>query len=177
MVTVSSFWNTNRELKQGRRRRQRERQKSRRFRLAKQQLCTCITLFSTFLCRHCTTTTWKWLISPLMENVNTTTFFFSLRIQLQKKIASIWPIERDGISAIKFEAARNPILRACLHGGGGPYIGEVKCGGSSHLSCKRDQVKMRDYMDRRITSPTWGPPPPCKQALSDVFVVVAVVVA
>ena len=31
--------------------------KSNRFRLAKQQLCTCITLFSTFLCRHCTTTT------------------------------------------------------------------------------------------------------------------------
>ena len=30
---------------------------------------------------------------------------------------------------------------------------------------------MRDYMDRRVTppkqvtSPTWGPPPPCKQAL------------
>ena len=31
---------------------------------------------------------------------------------------------------------------------------------------------MRDYTDRRVTppkrvtSPTWGPPPPCKQALS-----------
>ena len=23
---------------------------------------------------------------------------------------------------------------------------------------------MRDYMDKRVTSPTWGPPPPCKQA-------------
>ena len=40
-----------------------------------------------------------------------------------------------------------------------------------HLSCKRDQVKTGDYMDRRVTppkqvsSPTWGPPPPCKQAL------------
>ena len=33
---------------------QRERQKSNnRFRLAKQQLCTCITLFCTFLCCHC----------------------------------------------------------------------------------------------------------------------------
>ena len=46
-------------------------------------------------------------------------------------------------------------------------------GGSPHLSCKRDQIKMRDYMDRRVTppkrvtSPTWGPPPPCKQALRD----------
>ena len=36
----------------------------------------------------------------------------------------------------------------------------------------RDHIKMRDYMDRRVTlpkqvtSPTWGPPPPCKQALT-----------
>ena len=44
-------------------------------------------------------------------------------------------------------------LRACLHGGGGPQIGEVTCGGSSHLSCKRDQIKMRDYVDRLVTPP------------------------
>ena len=36
--------------------------------------------------------------------------------------------------------------------------------GSPHLSCKRDQIRMRDCMDRR-TMPTWGPPPPCKQVL------------
>ena len=42
-------------------------------------------------------------------------------------------------------------IRACLHGGGGPQVGEVKYGGSPHLSCKRDQIKMRDYMDRRVT--------------------------
>ena len=41
-------------------------------------------------------------------------------------------------------------LRACLHGGGGLQIGEVTFGGSPHLSCKRDQIKMRD-MDRRVT--------------------------
>ena len=41
----------------------------------------------------------------------------------------------------------------------------TRLGGSPHLSCKRDQIKMRDYMDRRATSPPWGPPPPCKQAL------------
>ena len=75
-------------------------------------------------------------------------------------------------------------LRACFHGGGGPQVGEVTCLGgltllsiqsliwSPHLSCKRDQIKIRDYMDRRVTppmrvtSPTWGPQPPCKQALS-----------
>ena len=32
--------------------------------------CTCITLFCTFLCRFCATTTWKYLISCFMENVN-----------------------------------------------------------------------------------------------------------
>ena len=32
-----------------------------------------------------------------------------------------------------------------LHGDGGPQIGEVTCGGSPHLSCKRDQIKVRDY--------------------------------
>ena len=42
-------------------------------------------------------------------------------------------------------------MRACLHGGGGPQIGEVTCGGSPHLSCKRNQIKMRDYVDRRVT--------------------------
>ena len=43
---------------------------------------------------------------------------------------------------------------------------------SPHLSCKRDRISdMGDYMDRqvtppkRVTSPTWGPPAPCEQAL------------
>ena len=60
-------------------------------------------------------------------------------------------------------------LRASLHGGRWSQIGEVKCAGSPHLSCKRDQIKMRDYMDRRVTppkrvtTPTWGPSPPCKK--------------
>ena len=39
--------------------------------LAKQQLCTCITLFSTFLCRHCLTTTLNGLISRFVEDANT----------------------------------------------------------------------------------------------------------
>ena len=62
-------------------------------------------------------------------------------------------------------------LMACLHGGGGSQVGEVTRGWSPHLPCKRDQIKMRDYMERRVsppkrdTTPTWGPPPPCKQAL------------
>ena len=54
---------------------------------------------------------------------------------------------------VNYKIYRNKIcsLRACLHGGGGPQIGEVTCGGSPHLSCKLDQIKMRDYVDRRVT--------------------------
>ena len=80
----SSLFRQNRELKQRwRRHQERERQKSNRFKLAKQQLCTCITLFCTFLCRHCTTTTWKCLISRFVENANT-------RQQLYFSFAKLW---------------------------------------------------------------------------------------
>ena len=49
---------------------------------------------------------------------------------------------------------------ACVHVGGGPQVGEVTCGGSPHLTCKRDQIKMKDNMDRRVTPPTLVPPRP-----------------
>ena len=49
--------------------------------------------------------------------------------------------------------SQRPTLRACLRRGGGPQIGEVTCGESLHLSCKRDQINMRDCMDRRVTPP------------------------
>ena len=50
-----------------------------------------------------------------------------------------------------------------------PYLADraTRLGGSPHLPCKRDRNKIRSYMDRRVTSPTWGPPPPCKQALRE----------
>ena len=51
-------------------------------------------------------------------------------------------------------------VRACLREGEGPQIGEVTCGGSPQLSCKRDQMEMRDYMTGGL------PPPPCKHALN-----------
>ena len=51
----------------------------------------------------------------------------------------------------------------------GPQVSDVTwtvtCGRLPHLLCNHDQIKMRDYMGRRVTPPTWGPPPPCKQAL------------
>ena len=45
------------------------------------------------------------------------------------------------------------VTTTCLRGGGGPQIGEVTFGGSPHLSHKRDQIKIRDFMDRRVTPP------------------------
>ena len=99
-------------------RRQRERQNINRFRswLAKQQLCTCITLFCTFLCRRYTTTTFTFCRGR--EHKKTTFFFFSwtlmqfFGIQPQNNFSNIhWGIKRDGISAIKFEAAQIHLLR------------------------------------------------------------------
>ena len=87
-----------------------------------------------------------------------------------------WPIRvKKNMQFQKYADSCGWGLTACLHGGGGPQINEVTCGGSPHVSRKRDQIKMRDYMDRRVTppkrvtSPTWGPPPPCKQALNRPF--------
>ena len=62
-----------RELMQRRRGGQGERHKS-----TKQQLCTNITHFCSFLCRCCTTTTWNHLVSRFREDVYTRRkFFFS----------------------------------------------------------------------------------------------------
>ena len=44
-------------------------------------------------------------------------------------------------------------IKYCLDGSGGPQIGAV-----TWRVTPRDQIKMRDYVDRRVTSPTWGPP-------------------
>ena len=46
-------------------------QKSKRMRsVAKEQLFTCGTQFGSFLCLHCTTTTWNCIISPFIELKN-----------------------------------------------------------------------------------------------------------
>ena len=59
-------------------------------------------------------------------------------------------------SRVLLQAQGNQNSVFVLHGGGDPHLpGEVKYGGSPHLSCKRDQIKMRDYMDKRATLPKW----------------------
>ena len=70
------------------------------FRLAEQELCTFSTLFCTFVCRRCAATTWNYLISRFVEDGNTRQefYFFSWTFS--------WRIERDGISAIKVNAAQ-----------------------------------------------------------------------
>ena len=83
-------------------------QKSSTFSLAKQQLCTCIMFFCTFLCCCYAITMWKCLISHFVEEGNTRQqcplYFFwnliqSVRIQFEKNKFDhdIWRIKRDGI--------------------------------------------------------------------------------
>ena len=83
-----------------------------RLRLAKQQLCTCIMLFCTFLCRRCTT--WKCIISRPVDDLNTKQAlsfpflnFDTVPLNLTQEIfVNTWRTEQDGISAIKFEATQ-----------------------------------------------------------------------
>ena len=59
-------------------------------------------------------------------------------------------------------------LRACLHGGGGPQVGEVTRLSIQSLMLIWSRLhgrwgdNMRHYMDRRVTPPTRGPLPLCK---------------
>ena len=84
----------------------------------KQQFCTYITLFCSFLCHGCTTTTWKCLISRFVEDVNT-------RQQPSFALPELWysPLEsnsrqihqhltnlRKGINAMKFEPAQTNFI-------------------------------------------------------------------
>ena len=83
---------------------------------AKQHLCTCITLFGTFLCRHCTNTTWKFLISCFKEDVKTRQRNFVSLSELGiirrkwslQQIACVRQSKRVEIIAIEIE-------RTCTH--------------------------------------------------------------
>ena len=78
------------------------------------------------------------------------------------------PLRKQALKTAPLGPALSFRLKACSSGGRGPLKGEVTCGGSPHLSCKRDQIKIKYYMDRRVTprkwvtSPTWGTKLPSK---------------
>ena len=113
------------------------------------------------------------ILPPMFKPVNNLIFCKTGLMWVVKRATSLFNSFCSNVAkqVARFLLPVFAYLRACLHGGGGPQVGEVKYGGSPNLSCKRDQIKMRDYMDNRVTppkrvaSPTWGPPPACKQAL------------
>ena len=78
-------------------------------------------------------------------------------------------LKRGAAPEFRYDRLAVPVLKkkkvisrrgACLHAGRGRQVAEVTRGGSPHLSCKRDQIKMRDYMDRRVTHQSGLPHPP-----------------
>ena len=62
-------------------------------------------------------------------------------------------------------------LRACLHGGGGPQVGEVTRLGERLYGQAGYPISIGSRLHDRwgyppnVISPTWGPPPPCEKAL------------
>ena len=82
--------------------------------LLRKQLCTYITLFCTFLCRHCTTTTWKCLIHVIRRTWTSDDKFFFLFLNLSAvakkstlgKLSYIWHFLQIRINATKFEETR-----------------------------------------------------------------------
>ena len=99
-------YNDNRDLRIRQQLRQRERQKSSRLKLAKQQLCTCITLFSTFLCRHCTTTTWTVPNFTFYGGLKRTFLDIVFRNWNPGEFAYIWQSKWVGTVAMKIEWTR-----------------------------------------------------------------------
>ena len=100
----------------------------------------CITLFCTFLCCHCMTTTWKCLISHFMEDV--------------------WHFQRIGINATMFEKTRMP-FQTDVFAARAPYSfeGAVK---KFHLFPVKDSIADR-FRDTSLV------PSPCLLARRDFF--------
>ena len=103
--------------------RQRKRKKIKRLNKQWQQLCTCITLFCTFLSRFCTNTTLKCLISRFIEKKKTgkdEIFFLILNLDMFSKnsipggFAYIWQNKWVGIIPIKTERTQIHFLIVVL---------------------------------------------------------------
>ena len=76
----------------------------------------CITLFCTFLCRHCTTTTWKCLTARFMEDVNKRRRIFLCLSKPEhgpqetnpEKSIYIWHFKSDVSAAVAVVVAKAP---------------------------------------------------------------------
>ena len=88
--------------------------------IIKTTTCMCNTLLRTYLCRHCSTTTWKSLMSNFYREynqVNEEVLFpflylnMVLRNSTPGEIACIWQGKWDEIIAIKIEGTRIPFSR------------------------------------------------------------------
>ena len=87
------------------------------------QLCTCISLFCTFLCRFCANSTWNCLILLFREDVNKRRrdfiLFPNLNMVLRNSspggFAYIWQNKWDGIIALKTDANSFLKRRFCCH--------------------------------------------------------------
>ena len=60
-------------------------------------------------------------------------------------------------------------VRARLHAGGGPQVGEVTRLSTLSLILIWSRLHDRWGDPLHVTSPIWGPPPPCKQAIKLVY--------
>ena len=109
-------------------------------------------------------------------------YVVSPAITINVKVGKPFRLDRESILVIPYTNLQNSakevtVCDVLYHSKGlftwrwGPQVGEVTGGGLLQLTCKRAQIKMTDYMDmwvtppKRFTSPTWGLPPSCKQAL------------
>ena len=133
------------------------------------RVCCCVALLRSRGSLHGgQTTCFNWAVNALLLSLAALNCCCNLLMQCpstatQRQLVWIWcntnPIPARRLAHLKTFTWQNltPAKRITMSG-------ILHLGESSHLSCKRDQVKMRNYMDRwvtsaeRVTSPTWGSP-------------------
>ena len=113
--------------------------------------------------------------SPLQSGFENVTKYLGNMSENAKYLGNLFQkmVQKSKIQRRRiFENSNGPSFRKHIYRNYSLDAPGNNCGGSSHLSCKRDQIKMRDSLDwavtppKRVTSHTWGAPPPCKQTLT-----------
>ena len=91
--------------------------------IGKKKLCTYITLFCAFLCRHFFTTTWNSRMWRSVEDVDTQRripfllstlrFVFTISFPGTFNYRYMWHVKRVGIIATRFDITRSPFMSDC----------------------------------------------------------------